>query len=81
MSSSKKMTFKETWDFAAGGYLSETQNPIPPPLLHTAYEYIVYLFTQGEGGGGELNQRDGYRGDSSQSWVENTNLTDCISSL
>jgi hypothetical protein len=34
----------------------------------------VYLFTQGrEGEGGELNQREGERGNSSQSWVENTN--------
>jgi hypothetical protein len=35
-----------------------------------------------EGGeGGELNQREGERGNSSQSWVENTNMTVCISSL
>jgi hypothetical protein len=42
--------------------------------------YTVYLFTYG-GGGGEFNQREGYRGNSSQSWVENTNMIDCISSL
>jgi hypothetical protein len=58
----KKLACKR--DFAAGVYLSETQNPPPPPTL--------YLFTQGRGGG-ELNQRDGVRGFSSQSWVENTN--------
>jgi hypothetical protein len=42
---------------------------------------MVYLFTQGRGEVGELNQREGERGKSSQSWVENTYMTDCISSL
>jgi hypothetical protein len=77
MSSSKKIDF---WrDFAAVVYLSEAQDPIPP--LHTVYMYAVYLFTQGTGEGGELNQREGERGNGSQSWVENTNMIDCISSL
>ncbi len=49
---------------------------LPHPCIHT-----VYLFTQGKGGGGELNQRAGERGNSSQSWVKNTNMTDWISSL
>jgi hypothetical protein len=40
-------------DFAAGVYLSEVQNPIFLPPLHTTYGYAVYLFTQGGGGGGE----------------------------
>ncbi len=40
-------------DFAAGIYLSEAQNPIPPPPLQTVYVYTVYLFTQGRGEGGE----------------------------
>jgi hypothetical protein len=71
-------------DFASGAYLSETQNPIPPPphlAQCTLYTYIgiVYLFTQGrpERGGGVEPER----GNSSQSWVENTNMTDCNSSL
>ena len=34
--------------------------------------YTVYLFTLGGGSGGELNQREGKRGNISQSWVENT---------
>ncbi len=40
-------------DFAAGVYLTDTQNPIHPHPLHTVYVYTVYLFTQwrGEGGG------------------------------
>jgi hypothetical protein len=60
--------------------LSEAQNPIPPPPLHT-YTCIQYTYSHREGGGGEFNQKEGERGNSSKSWVENTNLTDCISSL
>ncbi len=45
------------------------QNPKPPLPFHT-----VYLFTQGRGGG-ELNKREGERGNSLQNWVENTNMT------
>jgi hypothetical protein len=53
-----------------------------PPPLHTVYVYTVYLFTQGRGEGEEeLSQRELERGNSSQSWVEKTNMTDCISSL
>jgi hypothetical protein len=37
---------------------------------------LFYLFTQGRGGGVELNQREGERGNSSLSWVENINMTD-----
>jgi hypothetical protein len=46
--------------------------PHPPSQPHILY------FDTGEGGG-ELNQREG--GNSSQSWVENTSITDCFSSL
>ncbi len=37
----------------------------------------VYLFTPGRGGG-ELNQREGERGNTGEypSWVENTNMTE-----
>jgi hypothetical protein len=42
--------------------------------------YTIYL-SHMEGREGELNQREGERGNSSQSWVENTNMADCISSL
>ena len=38
----------------------------------------VYLFTQGKGEGGTMNQREGLKGNSSQSWVKNTNMTDCL---
>jgi hypothetical protein len=37
--------------FAAGAYLSEAQNTIPPPL-NTVYVYTVYLLTQERGGAG-----------------------------
>ncbi len=37
--------------FAAGVYLSEVQNHIPPSL-YTVYVYTVYFLTQGGGGGG-----------------------------
>jgi hypothetical protein len=50
-------------NFAAGVYMSEAQNPIPPPPIHTVYLYTVYLFTtysHGEKGKGvEFNQREG----------------------
>ncbi len=45
MLSSKKIDLYR--DFAAGVFLSEAQNPIPPHPLHTVYVYTVYLFTQG----------------------------------
>ncbi len=74
MSSSKKFTCIR--DFAAGVHLSEAYNSIhtPPPLKHCKCVYCtVYLFTQGMGG--EMNQREGKRGNSSQSWIENTVMT------
>jgi hypothetical protein len=43
-------------DFAAGAYLSEAQNPMYSPRLTHCIR--VYLFTR-EGGGGDLNQREG----------------------
>ncbi len=60
MSSYKKIDLLR--NFAAGVYLSEAQNPIPPPPLHTVYVYKVYLFSQGREEGGELNQREGLEG-------------------
>ncbi len=33
------------------------------------------------GEGGELNQRVGERGSRSQSWVENTNMTECMQDI
>jgi hypothetical protein len=48
--------------------------------LHTVRVCSTYSHREG-GRGGELNQRTGERRNSSQSWVENTNMTDCMSSL
>ncbi len=46
-------------DFAAGVYLSEAQNPIPPPLLtHCNVYTVTYSHMEAERGG-ELNQREG----------------------
>ncbi len=55
----------------------------PLPLTHCIQVYVVQhtvLIHTEKGGGGELNQREGERVNSSQSWVENTNMTNCISS-
>jgi hypothetical protein len=52
-------------DFAVGIYLSEAQNHIP---------------TQGRGEGARV-EPEGRWGNSSQNWVDSTNMTDCISSL
>jgi hypothetical protein len=52
----------------------------PHPLQATNCLYIMY-FDFGKGGRGEVKKREGYRGNSSQSWVEKTNMTDFISSL
>ncbi len=59
--------------------------PITPySPLHTIYVDTVYLFTHGRGGGGKLNQRseEGQQGKyRSQSWVENTNMTECTQEI
>jgi hypothetical protein len=61
------------------------RTPYPPPFLYTVYVYAVYLFTQVGGGGGELNQREGERGNRGVyrllSWVENTNMTECTQDI
>ncbi len=54
------------------------------PALHNVYVYKEYLLTEGreEGGGGvELSQREGWGGNSLKRRVENTNMTEYISSL
>ncbi len=51
----------------------------PPYTLYTCIQ--VYLFRQGRGEQGRANQREGLRGACLHEGVENTNMTDCISSL
>jgi hypothetical protein len=71
---------------AAGEYLSEA--PSPPmtpysslPLTHCKRVYTVqYTYSHWEGGGGELT-REKVKGQFFIKPVENTNMTDCISSL
>jgi hypothetical protein len=49
----------------------------PPP--YTLYTCKLYTYSHREGGrGGEWK---GEWGNTSQRWVENTNLTDCISAV
>jgi hypothetical protein len=69
----KKLTCK--------GTLRQAQNPKPPPLTHCIRVYNILIHTEKMRGGRELNQREGERGNISQSWVDNTNMTDYISSL
>ncbi len=60
--------------------VSQQDSTHPPPSQpHTVCTYIRYFDT--EKGGRELNQRVGSKGNISQSWFENTTMTDCISSL
>jgi hypothetical protein len=72
MSSSKNFDLQSV--FSAGVYLSEAQNP-------SIRVYSILIHTGNRRGVGELNQRDGERGNSSQSGVENTNMADFISGL
>ncbi len=65
MSLAKKIDLER--DFAAGVYLRpRTSNP---PLTHCIRVDSILIHTW-KGGGGELNQREGERGSSSQSWVK-----------
>ncbi len=45
-------------DFAADVYMSEAQNPIPPPPPRFTVYLYTYLHREGEEGG-ELTQREG----------------------
>ncbi len=64
--------------------LQNIQDPTPPAPPPTTLPHTVFIcctLTQGRGWGGELNQREGKMGNSSQSWDENTNMIDFISTL
>ncbi len=58
---------------------SPTRLNIPQPLPATHFLYILYFREGGKGRGGE--QKRGLKGNSSKSWVENSSMTDWISSL
>ncbi len=57
--------------------------PRPRTSSPRTHSILIPIGKGGMGGGGEreLNPREGERGNSSQTWVENTNMTDCIFSL
>jgi hypothetical protein len=81
----KKLTGK--WTLRQVFICLSPRTPCPPPS-HTVYCIVytciqsVYFFKQGRGRGGrELDHREGKRGNSSNICAENTNMTDCISSL
>ncbi len=72
MSSSKNLQR----DFAACAYLSEAETP--SPYTHCICTCLQYTYSHREGGGRVEPER---RGEGQQiSWVENTSMTDCISS-
>jgi hypothetical protein len=56
-------------------------NQHPHPLPTTNCLYILNFNTEKGERRVEVTQREGKRGNSSQSWAENTNMTDCIFSL
>ncbi len=59
---------------------SPTQLNTPHPLSATHCLYVLYFhFWEGGGVGGRWTREKVRGGNSSQSWVKNTNMTDCIS--
>ncbi len=85
MTLSKKLTCKGT--LRQVFYLSEapTMIPILNPNTHCILLYSILIHTL-KGGGGRANKREGYRvitrdtGHYFTKPVENTNMTDCLSS-
>jgi hypothetical protein len=61
--------------------LSKAENPIPLPPLLTVYVYTVNLFTQGRGEGRRVEPERRLEEQEFTKLGENTNMTDCISSL
>jgi hypothetical protein len=56
------------------------RTPYPPCTLYSIRVCVQYTYSHREGR--EIRTREnGERGNSSQNWVENTNMTNCISSL
>jgi hypothetical protein len=79
MSSYKKIDLQ--MDFAAGFYLSEVQIPIYPHPITNCIRVCSILIHTGKGGGGKVEPERRLDANSSNSWVENTNTADGISSL
>jgi hypothetical protein len=75
MSSTIKCTCKGIYGRRISVKGTEPHTPPPPPLTHCIRVYNILIHT-GKGGGVELNQREGERGNISQSWVEKTVMTE-----
>jgi hypothetical protein len=75
MSSSKKLICKGTLRQVFTCLRPRTLTP-PTPCIR-----VRVLFHTAEGGWGEVEPERRERGNSLLSWVENTNVIDCISSL
>jgi hypothetical protein len=72
MSSCKKMTCKRT--LRQGFICLRHRTPYPP--LYTSYACIQYTYSHRKGGTGRIVEPERLgNGNSSQSWVENTNMT------
>jgi hypothetical protein len=78
MSSSEKIDLLS--DFAAVFFICLRPRTSYHPPLHTIYVYTLIHTGKGGFGGKRVESEIGESGNSSQSWVENTNMTDCISS-
>jgi len=60
------------------------RHTLPPYTLYSIQcirVYNILIHTGKEGVGRVFNQREGLRCNSSQSWVENSNMTECIQSI
>jgi hypothetical protein len=75
----KKLTYKGTLRQVFICLMPRTPYPPPPPPTHFIRIYVQFTFSYREGKRGESWTRE--KGNSSQSWIENTIMTDCISSL
>jgi hypothetical protein len=50
-------------------------------IVHIVHVYTLYLFTEGRGRGGELTREKVREEIVHKGAVENTNMTECVSSL
>ncbi len=58
---------------------SPTEPHTPPPLTHFVRIDSILIHAEKGGGGGRVEPERRLDGNSSQSWVEKTNMSECIS--